>query len=774
MRNSLAALLAVGLAGLQFLAVLAVVFSSYLTSQRVLMDHARTLLSDVGNNTAEHSSRFLNPAQGAAELAARLAQHEVLASDNPAQLEQFLFQQLRITPQFSGLYFGGEDGSFVYVMRTDAPAPFRSKLITFEDGARSVDFVWRTEDFQPVERARDPGDRFDPRSRPWYRRASAAMATIWTEPYIFFSSQQPGITLAAPVPDGNGGIRGVVGVDIEISNISNFLARLQIGTHGRALIINSNGDVIAHPDPSLIKTRDSDGTLRFVSIDEFGDPIARAAFANLVGSVAFPIQNELFSEFSHDGDAYIANVLPAISEQMPWTIAVYAPQNDFIGELRRNRAFNIWIAALVAAITGIVGLALALYIYRPVREFAVRSALISQGEVDAAEPLPRTYKELALANESLMQQIVARKKAEREYGQTFDLSPRAMAQISPATGRFLKVNAAFCDLTGHDADRLLQMRFADLTVQGDPPMFTPQAFADDDVFTADREARIRRRDGEIVCIRVNAILIRDHRGTPLHAVVTMDDLTEARARENEIVRLNRDLSHLARGNTMGQMAAGLAHELNQPLTTIAQNADTGLLIVDKAGNSAPELREVLTEIEQQSLRAGEIIRALRGFIGKDESRVTAFDLAELLEQARRLVQAEAVEANVTVVAALPDLPPVRAHRVQIAQVLVNLLRNAIEAMADAESKLRRVTVAAQRRGDMVEVTVEDTGPGVDPSVSLFSQFETTKATGMGLGLSICRSMIEANGGSLMLDRNHQPGARFRFTLRVDGTGTDAV
>lgn len=774
MRNSLAALLAIGLAGLQFLAVLAVVFSSYLTSQQVLLAHARDLLSDVGNNTAEHSRGFLNPARGAAELAARLAQHRVVASDNPRQLEQFLFQQLRITPQFSGLYYGGEDGTFVYVMRDDGPAPFRSKLITIKDGTRSVDFVWRTESFEVVERDHDPDDLFDPRTRPWYQRARDSMTTIWTEPYIFFSSQLPGITLAAPVPDGEGGIRGVVGVDIEISNISKFLARLQIGRHGKALIINDNGDVIAHPDQSLIKARNSDGTLRFVNIHEFGDPIARAAFADLVGTGVPPLQDELFSEFSFGGDDYVANIMPAISDEMPWTIAVYAPQDDFIGEIRRNRSFNIWIAAIVAVVTGIVGLALADYIHRPVRAFAVRSALISQGEADPSEPLPRTYKELTQANESLMQQIVARKKAEQEYGQTFDLSSRAMAQISPDTGRFLKVNAKLCEITGYGATQLLQMRYSDLTPPGDPPLFTPSAFATDDVFTANREARVLRSDGETVSISVNAILIRDQGGKPLHAVVTMDDITETRARENEIARLNRDLSHLARGNTMGQMAAGLAHELNQPLAAIAQNADTGLLIVDNAQNSAPELREILSEIEQQSLRAGDIIRALRGFISKDEIRITAFDLEELLEQAHRLVHAEAVEAGVTIVSALPDLPPVRANRIQIAQVLVNLLRNSIEAMSDAESPIRRVTVRAIRHEHMVEVVVEDTGPGVDLSVDLFAQFETTKATGMGLGLSICRSMVEANDGKLSLDRSYTGGARFRFTLRLAGGQLDLV
>lgn len=120
--------------------------------------------------------------------------------------------------------------------------------------------------------------------------------------------------------------------------------------------------------------------------------------------------------------------------------------------------------------------------------------------------------------------------------------------------------------------------------------------------------------------------------------------------------------------------------------------------------------------------------------------------------------------GVTITTDVPALPPVPANRVQIAQVLVNLMRNAIEAMVKTDPDNRLLTVSASQNQDMVCVCVTDTGPGVDASISLFSKFETTKATGMGLGLSICRSLVEANGGKLWLDSDHAGGARFCFTL----------
>lgn len=768
MKKSLGVLLAFGLAGLQFFAVLAVVFSSYVTSERALIEHARDLLRDVAINTIEHSKGFLSPAQGAAELAARLAQNEVISSDDSELLEKLLFQQLQITPQFAGVYYGNEHGNFVMVMRnTDGVAKFRTKIITNDGIGRTTELIWRNDDFSLVQRVFDPADSYDPRNRPWYLKSRTELTTIWTDPYIFYSSKQPGITLSAPVVGGVDSFRGAVGVDIEISMISGFLSRLNIGANGKALIIHSNGDVIAHPNAELIKTQSEDGTLRFANIRELDDPIARVAFGDLGVESSEPITKETQSDFVHAGARYVATMMPVISEQLPWTIAVYAPEDDFTAVIKRNRTMNIWLAALVALASAAVGLVLADYIYRPVRAFAVRTALVSQGELDPDEPLPKTYKELERANAALVQQIVARREAEHEYGQTFNMSSRGMAQISAETGEIIRANARFREIVGFDAAALAGKTFADLLCPEDAPLWTKTSCPESSEFGRVQMLRLVRNDGAVLWISVNALVIRDSRGRPLHAVLTVDDITQSKSSERQIERLNKDLSHLARGNTMGQMAAGLAHELNQPLTAIAQNADTALLVLDQQTADDRELRDILSEIEQQSLRAGGIIRALRAFIKKDEGARVAFDFAVLLSQTLQLLQAEATEARVTITTEIPpELPRVLGNRVQIAQVIVNLLRNAIEAIAAAASNERRIHIRVGREGGLVRVSVEDSGPGVDPAVNLFSQFETTKPAGMGLGLSICRSIIEANGGELGNERPQTCGATFWFTLPV--------
>ena len=175
-----------------------VVTSSYVTSQRVLLNHARDLLSDVGANTAAHSRGFLNPARGAAELAARLAENEIVSSDDRQQLEQLLFQQLQSAPQFAGVYYGDENGNFVHVQRQDTIAPFQSKIISYgADDVRDTDLIWRTAQYEIVKQEPDEADTYDPRIRPWYEKAKDVQGSVWTDPYIFFSSQRPGITIAS-------------------------------------------------------------------------------------------------------------------------------------------------------------------------------------------------------------------------------------------------------------------------------------------------------------------------------------------------------------------------------------------------------------------------------------------------------------------------------------------------------------------------------------------------------------------------------------------------
>jgi len=247
------------------------------------------------------------------------------------------------------------------------------------------------------------------------------------------------------------------------------------------------------------------------------------------------------------------------------------------------------------------------------------------------------------------------------------------------------------------------------------------------------------------------------------------DLTEQQLTESRLKELQSEVTHMSRYTALGEMASTLAHELNQPLTAIS-NYLKGCqrLLAGADSEAAPVLRDALGKAADQALRAGHIIRRLREFVARGETEPRAESLAKLIEDASTLALVGARENRVNVSFRLdPKADQVFADRIQIQQVLVNLIRNAIESMADVSGARRlELTTAATGQG-AAEITVSDTGPGLAPEIArhLFQPFMTTKRKGMGLGLSICRTIVEAHGGKIWAEDRAGGGTIFKFTLR---------
>jgi two-component system sensor kinase FixL len=247
------------------------------------------------------------------------------------------------------------------------------------------------------------------------------------------------------------------------------------------------------------------------------------------------------------------------------------------------------------------------------------------------------------------------------------------------------------------------------------------------------------------------------------------DLTQRQKTEARLQELQSELVHISRLTAMGEMASTLAHELNQPLSAIANYLKgSQRLLADKPDDKSALVRDALDKAAGQALRAGEIIRRLRDFVARGESERRVESVQKLVEEASALALVGAKDRGVRIRFDFdPKVDLVLADRVQIQQVLLNLIRNAIEAME--ESPVRELTLAARAvDDDMVEISVADTGPGIPAEVSaqLFQPFFTTKAHGMGVGLSISRTIIEAHGGKISVGPSSGGGTIFRFTLRA--------
>ena len=278
----------------------------------------------------------------------------------------------------------------------------------------------------------------------------------------------------------------------------------------------------------------------------------------------------------------------------------------------------------------------------------------------------------------------------------------------------------------------------------------------------------QRKDGTTFPMHLTVGELRT--GERHHFTGFIRDLTDQQLTEDRLKELQSEVTHMSRFTALGEMASTLAHEINQPLTAISNYLKGSRRLLERMeGESVALLRDAVSKAADQALRAGQIIRRLREFVARGESERRIESLPKLIEDASTLALVGAREHGIAVTFRLdPAADLVLADRIQVQQVLVNLMRNAIEVMSEGGTVRRLDIATAAGPDDQVEVTVADTGAGLAPEVAkqLFQPFVTTKRKGMGLGLSICRTIVEAHGGKIWVESPPDGGTIFHFTLRA--------
>ena len=278
----------------------------------------------------------------------------------------------------------------------------------------------------------------------------------------------------------------------------------------------------------------------------------------------------------------------------------------------------------------------------------------------------------------------------------------------------------------------------------------------------------QRKDGTTFPMHLTVGELRT--GERHHFTGFIRDLTDQQLTEDRLKELQSEVTHMSRFTALGEMASTLAHEINQPLTAISNYLRGSRRLLERMeGENVEMLRDAVSKAADQALRAGQIIRRLREFVARGESERRIESLPKLIEDASTLALVGAREHGIAVTFRLdPAADLVLADRIQIQQVLVNLMRNAIDVMSEGGAVRRLDIATATGPEDQVEVTVADTGSGLAPEVArqLFQPFVTTKRKGMGLGLSICRTIVEAHGGKIWVNSPPEGGTIFHFTLRA--------
>jgi len=347
-------------------------------------------------------------------------------------------------------------------------------------------------------------------------------------------------------------------------------------------------------------------------------------------------------------------------------------------------------------------------------------------------------------------------------------------------GPILEANDAFLRIVGYDREDLLagRLSWTDLT----PPewralhdrSWTPEIRMTGRVQPYEKE--YLRKDGSRVPVLVGATSLNE---TGSQGVSFVLDLTERKQAEQALRQAQAQLTHLARVMTTGELTASIAHEINQPLAALATNASAGLRWLAREPPELDEARACLQRMLRDSQRAGDVVTRIRSLIKKSPPVKTSLDLNDAIHEVLSLIAPEARQHAVLVQAQLAaDLPPVRGDRVQLQQVILNLAMNGIDAMKGVAGRPRALWIRSHlHEVGAVLVAVEDNGIGLDGEnlERVFEAFYTTKADGMGIGLSISRSIIAAHGGQLWLSANDEYGVTFQFTLPTkDGYDRDTA
>jgi PAS domain S-box-containing protein len=363
-------------------------------------------------------------------------------------------------------------------------------------------------------------------------------------------------------------------------------------------------------------------------------------------------------------------------------------------------------------------------------------------------------------------------------GELFARVPEAMVLLDVG-GRVVRVNPEFTKIFGYPEGEALRRPLGDLVV---PEELRDEAPESAGRMTYGEESLIvetvrRRRDGTRVPVSIVRVPVMSQ-GSQIAEYAIYRDMTETKRAEEALRLAQAELAHVTRVTTLGELVASIAHEINQPLAGIVADAHASLNWLAAADPNLERVREALNGIVADGNRAADLIQGIRQLATKRAPQKARLDINDVIRDVVPLVRAELLTHQVSLhIELAPQLAPLLADRVQLQQVILNLVMNSIEAMASVGDRRRELIVrSAPHDRDQVMVTVQDTGVGIDPNTvdKLFSAFFTTRPGGMGMGLSISRSIIEAHGGRLWATPNEPRGAIFHFSLPVDGKGEDRL
>ncbi len=616
-----------GLLGLIWGTHLLTASSSFFTSQRVLQEHARQIMANVADLAQSQSYRHLVSAQQTAELTLQMLSDGVfdLTNTQIEPLTRYFHNQLSLYPHFAGIYLGLPNGDFFDVRRHNQKSPdgFRTKIITHTNKHKETRLIWRNNHRQFVDQEQVIDDTYDPRLRPWYRKALKHKRSTWSDPYIFFTSQKPGITVAAPWYTPHGRLKGIVGVDLAIDQLSTFFADLKIGQNGQAFLFNRNADMVAFFEPDKLKTKTNKTAAgsRFVKIHALEHTISRKAFTaahldqNADGTIRLDAPH--FCHFEHQGQTYLAMFKPFATENWPWIIGIYMPADDYLGTIKDNRRLNLYFTLVISLLAAVVGILLAKGLIKPISRLADQAHAVEHGDFEPHWPIRSIYKELQTTADTFTRMTAGIKTMHAKYKSIFNNIQDIYYEVS-IDGKILEISPSVERIYHVKREALIGRSVFDFYK-------TPQESSE--LFDAlkkkgrvtDYKVTMKDEASQTIYASLNCILIRDKKKQQKKIIGSLRDIT---ARTQAEAQLEKYRNHLE--EEVKQRTADLERTNTQLRAEIEQRLETEKALresKDKYRNILASIQEAYFELDL----AGNLT-----FVNDATSRITGYSKEELI------------------------------------------------------------------------------------------------------------------------------------------------
>jgi len=760
-----------------------------------MIKHAYDIMDNISTFAVDKSKTYMITARDAAKLTQKLSSKDVVNSEDINAMERYFYEQLQLNSQFSAIYYGKENGSFIMVLRKKDG--YMSKIISMNQlGIKKVKIKYYDKKFK-YKNQNDIKDTYDPRVRTWYNLAKKNKGIIWTDPYVFFTLKQPGITTATALYDKNNRLKGVVGVDIEISNLSKFISNLKISHNSKVFIIDESLKIVAFPHTQTIKIDKENSKARLLKINEINDKVAIKAYNTSLQRVNKNKSNtnETFS-FELDNKRYLGKFAPFEMNNIKWTIGMYVPANDYLGLLKQNQNNNIIWMILIGIISLIISYIISQAISKPIDRLQNMAHDLKKLNLDTKNVEPSIFTEIDetiqsfnIMKESLIssikdteqnQQIITEKNNQLlETKQLLqDIIDNAPIRIfwKNRDSTYQGANKLFIkDFGLNDVSELIGKKDEDFGVlEHDGYIQDDKNVMDNDCSKLNYIETITGKDGSKKIVNTSKVPLYNYLDEVIGIVGVYDDITEQVSTQNELKEKEILMLHQSKLAAMGEMIGNIAHQWRQPLTIVSSLVMAMQLKLEMDMYEEKYFNEKLSNINDSLQHMSKTIDDFREFF-KPQKEKKVFNLRYLYKKIDNLVGDDFRSKGIEIIHNLKDVE-IKGFDNELVQVLINIMNNAIDAIVAQNQTKKLIFINSYKKDKNAMIEIQDNGGGINDDIinKIFEPYFTTKhkSQGTGIGLYMSSEIIKKHMNGEILVKNTEyeyenscfKGAKFSIIL----------